>query len=395
MIARSALRAPCALLALARACPPVQAATPPPPPVPPAEALPYMVSLVNDGRLARSGAFRQTPEQVRRAMMGGARGVGLHQVGLDEAGKPKSKILLYAHGGVTSEHGGLRLVKDLKRVFADTDVHPVVFVWRTDIATTLVNIVQDQFRARAHQFPRRKLRFARFRAWLDRWVERVAKRARFGGLWHQMKENARLSSERSDGGARLAAEALAERIAANPDTEVHIAGHSAGTILLAHMLRLFQDGKVTTPRRLRVASATLLAPACTVDLFEDVYLPAMDRGMIGRLRIMNLDDHHERTDNLAFVYGRSILYMVQNSFERRGAKVLGLQETFWSEPSLQDLVRSRRVELAISPNTLPLGNPFAAHATRHKDFAHDEATLQALRTVVLQGDRGPSPDSLE
>lgn len=392
MIARSPARLVGATLALLLARPPVQAAKPPPPLVPPEQAMPHMISLVNDGRLARRGLFKQTPDGVRRAMMGGARRVGVHGASGPRADEPKSKVLLYAHGGVTSENGGLRLVKDLKRVFGDTDVHPVVFVWRTDIATTLVNMVQDQFRARAHQFERKKLRFARFRAWLDRWVERLAKRLRFGGLWSQMKENARLSSERSDGGARIAAEALADRIAANPDTEVHIAGHSAGTILLAHMLRLFQDGKVTTPRRLRIASATLLAPACTVELFDDVYMRALRSGMIGRLRIVNLDDHHERTDNLAFVYGRSILYMVQNSFERRGAKVLGLQETFWTEPGLQQLIMGRQVELAISPNTLPHGNPFAAGATRHKDFAHDEATLQGLRTVVLQGDLGAGPE---
>jgi pimeloyl-ACP methyl ester carboxylesterase len=345
-----------------------------------------MISLVNDGQLATTGPFKQTPDEVRRAMMGG--------VDMAAASGRKTKLLLYAHGGVTAENGGLQVIKDLKRVFAGTDVHPVVFVWRTDIASTLVNIVKDKFRTKGGPVvPREKLRFAWVREWLDRWVERIARRLRFSALWSQMKENARLSSERQDGGARIAAEALAERIAASPDTEIHIVGHSAGAILLAHMLRLFEDGKVPTTRRPRIASATLLGPACTVELFEDVYLRALRTGLVGRLRIVNLDDTHERADNVKFIYGKSILYLVQNSFEARGQKVLGLQETFWTEPGLQNLVLGRQVELAVGPNVLPAGSPFATGSTTHAGFAHDEKTLQGIRTVVLQGDPGAAPDA--
>lgn len=393
MIARSPAGRAGALLALLLVQAPAWAARPPPPLVPPAEALPHMISLVNDGRLARSGPFRQSPEDVRKVMLTGAEpGAGVGSEPGAAAARGPSKLLLYAHGGVTSETGGLRLVKDLKRVFAGTDVHPVTFVWRTDIASTLANIVKDQFRKPQNFVAREKLRFAWVREWLDTWVERIGRRWQISALWGQMKENARLSSERADGGARIAAEALAARITASPDTEVHLVGHSAGTILLAHMLRLFQDGKVPTSRRPRIASVTLLGPACTVDLFEDVYLPALESGMVGRLRIVNLDDAHERADNVEFIYGKSILYLVQNSFEPRGAKVLGLQETFWTDPRLQQLVTSRKVELAVGPNALPLGNPYATHSTTHAGFAHDEATLQAIRTVVLQGDPGAGPE---
>lgn len=392
MIVRSPARLAGLVLALLLVPPALWAARPPPPAVPPAQALPHMISLVNDGRLARSGLFKQSAEDVRRVVLG-------HTLERAEAtpaapGAPaaRPKLLLYAHGGVTGEDSGLLLIPELKRVFAGTEVHPVVFVWRTDIANTLANIIKDQFRLQENHVPREKLRFAWVREWLDTWVERIGRRWRISALWSQMKENARLSSEREDGGARVAAQALAELVAARPDTEIHLVGHSAGAILLAHMLRLFQDGKVPTSRPPRIASVSLLGPACTVSLFEDVYLRALDSGLLGRLRIVNLDDAHERKDNVQFIYGKSILYLVQNSFEAPGQKVLGLQETFWTAPRLQQLVMSRRIELAVGPNILPIGNPYATGTTTHAGFAHDEATLQGIRSVVLQGDPGAGPE---
>jgi pimeloyl-ACP methyl ester carboxylesterase len=91
--------------------------------------------------------------------------------------------------------------------------------------------------------------------------------------------------------------------------EIHLVGHSAGSIMLGHLL------SVMAARGLegRVASTHLYAPACTVQFANRYYAP--HRELMKRLNLSILSDKLERDDNVAAVYRKSLLYFVSNALE--------------------------------------------------------------------------------
>ena len=120
-----------------------------------------------------------------------------------------------------------------------------------------------------------------------------------------MKENALAASEPGKG-ATLVAE-LVGGLAAN-GVEVHLAAHSAGSILLAPMVGRF-------PSDATIKSCTLWAPAATMALYETTYHPAIVSGKIANFALYTLSDTKERDDNCAGIYHKSLLYMVSDAFE--------------------------------------------------------------------------------
>jgi hypothetical protein len=56
------------------------------------------------------------------------------------------------------------------------------------------------------------------------------------------------------------------------------------------------------------------APGCTVVQFRKSYLPAFRKDQIKHLNLFTLTDHAEQDDN-AFIYPKSLLYLVDNAFE--------------------------------------------------------------------------------
>ena len=59
-----------------------------------------------------------------------------------------------------------------------------------------------------------------------------------------------------------------ERLLEQRKVKIHLVGHSAGSILLGHFLDVLRANGL-----MRIASCTLLAPACTVQFALDHYWP--------------------------------------------------------------------------------------------------------------------------
>ena len=116
--------------------------------------------------------------------------------------------------------------------------------------------------------------------------------------WDEMKQNALAASD-PGGAAVLVADQLKTLATKMPGLEIHMVGHSAGSILLAPVVKLLTD------RGLKVQTCTLWAPACTVDLFRSTYLPAMQKGTLGKLAVFALNDKTERDDNCGKIYNKS------------------------------------------------------------------------------------------
>jgi len=143
-----------------------------------------------------------------------------------------------------------------------------------------------------------------------------------------------------------------------------------------------------------VESCTLWAPACTVELFKQHYLPAIKNKRIKRFALFVLSDKAEQDDHCANIYHKSLLYLVSNAFEdkpriplfRDGVPILGMEKWLRQDEELMALFKSDSADLVIAPNTRPANAIDASTALHHGDFDDDGATVKAtLRRILGDG----------
>lgn len=310
---------------------------------------------LDDGRLDGQGDYPSDPEALRESF---------RRVLRDQ--KPKH-VLLYAHGGLNTIKASARRVAAWKPVFEGNGIYGLHFVWETGFWAELKDVLlgrEREVRERAGGFG----------TWWDRIIEATtgwAGRA----LWKEMREGAALSFAHEASGGSLAMQWLMEEIERRPASQrpkVHLAGHSAGSILLAHLLDRWKE--IPAPP---VETLQLLAPACTLDLYHASILPALRARRVQRLHHFLLDDRRERDDTVAKIYRKSLLYLVSNAYEnkRRITPLLGMER--WLDQARTTGAKSR-----IHP-WMPTTHPEKTLATSHGSFDNDPRTMNALLTHVL------------
>ena len=341
---------------------------------------PHIVSIGNDGLLRPGGEFGTTEQSladlVDREM----------PTVMDKWRSPR--ILLYAHGGLVDEQSAVQKVAAYRGALLEREVYPISFIWKTDYWTTIKNVVQDALSKRRTE----GILDAAKDFMLDRLDDALEPLARVGtgkAEWDEMKENARLATESTkathgaDGGARLFLAGLERLFKRYPSLEVHIAAHSAGSIFMAPVVaRLTGDVGAGGLGR-TVATCSLWAPACTMELFDATYLPAIQGNRVQHFALYTLTDKTEQDDDCAGIYHKSLLYLVSNSFERTpripmfrdGYPILGMEKFVKKSPALDALFKAQKAQWIRSPNTEEDGAPGAATAKHHGDFDDDRATL--------------------
>jgi hypothetical protein len=215
-----------------------------------------------------------------------------------------------------------------------------------------------------------------------------------------MKENAIWATAKDDGGTQFALKKLAAVVDKDPSIEIHIVGHSAGAIFHAPLVQLLASkGNITsgpmkgkTGLGLGIASCTLWAPACTVELFKNAYAPFVTKGLIERFTLFTLTDDTEQDDHCANIYHKSLLYLVSNAFEAKrpipildpdGEPILGMAKFVRDDKDLGNLFDSPSANWILSPNSEPEGSKDAARARHHGDFDDDKYTLRATLARIL------------
>jgi hypothetical protein len=241
------------------------------------------------------------------------------------ASKPP-RIVIYAHGGLNSEDASIDRIQTLAPYFKANGVYPVFLTWRTGPTETLSAILDDELKKISRPegdvgdlFERVKETAAEV---LDRTIEVLARPAA-KPIWSQMKQNAQASVD-GGRGCTLLADALADLQAQLPQLEIHLVGHSAGAIILGHLLDLLPARKLT------ITSCHLYAPACTVRFALEHYLPAIENKVLTRKRvhIHLLSDSNEICDTVG-PYRKSLLYLVSRSLEScHKMPILGLEQIF-------------------------------------------------------------------
>ncbi|HEY0957116.1 MAG TPA: C1 family peptidase [Roseateles sp.] len=249
-----------------------------------------------------------------------------------KAGKAKTvKLALYAHGGLNSEVGSIQRIRVLAPYFLANGIYPLFFTWKTGPGETLKYMLEDLKHRIIDSDDRSegwldRLREAASEA-KDRSIEAVGRQfAR--GIWSEMRENA-AGGATTDHVLELSARMLRElrdALAKNGQVlELHLIGHSAGSILLGHLL-----GHLGGAKALGVASCELYAAACSSAFAVRHYGGATDVLPLDRLRLHVLTDANERADGLPSaerdIYGKSLLYLVSRALDDiRKQPLLGME----------------------------------------------------------------------
>lgn len=361
---------------------------------------PHVVSLGNDGRLRPEGTYGTSERDVEEIFR--------TEFPRITAGWKRRRILLYAHGGLVDEATAIQRLAEYRPTLLENGVYPVSFVWRSDFWSTVKNILEDAFRRRR---PEGFLDAAKDFL-LDRLDDALEPLARWIGgraAWEEMKENALLATAGDRGGARVALREIAALLERDPSVEVHLAGHSAGSVFLAPVAQVIgTEGTVAAgPAKgaaglgRRVATCTLWAPACTTRLYEESYHPLAVAGRapgartgIGDLAVFALTDRAERDDHCAGIYRKSLLYLVSHAFESPpriplfrpdGVGLLGMERFLGRDSAFGRLAAKGGATLVLSPNREDPATGRGSSARSHGAFDDDDATVRSTLVRVLGG----------
>ena len=334
---------------------------------------PYVVNTGRNGELSPAGEFHTTYQDLEE--------LAGHLLPAKRAewnippGAPID-VAIYAHGGLVDEQGAGESAREWVKLFTDAQVFPIYLIWESDLLSVLNDRVQNELKKRG-EIPTGGLVTMLDDAWSDRVegiVRRVGKR-----VWQDMKDKGRLITYNTAG--RGGGMQLMELLAPQRDTiRLHLVGHSAGAIVHAYLA----DWLIT--QGWTIASASFLAPAATVELFDSRIQPHLQSGKLGRYAQFHLQDALERTEGgamrLVLGYRRSLLYLVSNALEERAhVPVLGMAKFFDAAVVPRNLPH---LQHRVAPSSLATG------ATKHGNV-DDDARTQASVLAHIQGRPVPLP----
>lgn len=352
---------------------------------------PHVISLGNDGKLSDQGTYGTSKEEVKR----------IFQDDIPRVTKnwDKIRILLYAHGGLVGESSFLQRVAEYRAALLNVKVYPLAFVWHTDLWSTVTNILKDAVSKRRPEGPLdNAMDFMLDR--LDDTLELIVRGLKVKGLWDEMKENAWRATLLSDGGARLTAHYLSDLMDKNGNVEVHVVGHSAGSIFHAPLIQyLTTKGEIpgnqwsnkTQGLGRKITSCTLWAPGIRMNEFRQTYLPAVQSGAIERFALYTLTDEAERGDHCAGIYHKSLLYMVSNALEENLSEpILGMEKFVKEDTDLKALFSDGVARWVKAPDHT--GDPPVSKSSKHGDFDDDTPTLMSTLAFMVPSMKRPETD---
>lgn len=259
---------------------------------------------------------------------------------LQKKGTKTVKVALYAHGGLNSEDASRKRISIMGPWFEKNDVLPIFFTWKTGAAESVTNMLRD---AAGRFIPggpgpsggffdvirdaAERLRNAAIEA-TDRTIELFCSEFLVRAIWTEMKTNAAGAGDHEGALSKTAIalqNAAAELKKSGQSLEIHLIGHSAGAILLGHLLPLLKN---------KVGSVNLYAPACTVDFANRTYVPQLTKGALldpatCKFNVHNLNHQTELADTVG-PYQKSLVYLICRALEaQHKTPILGM-EAAWN-----------------------------------------------------------------
>ncbi|MDZ4755190.1 MAG: caspase family protein [Phycisphaerae bacterium] len=326
----------------------------------------HVINL-NQGRFSQGGRFTSTKEDVDALFREHLR------AWLAAGGTGPARIVLFAHGGLVGEESGLTIAAHQTPWWMANGVYPIHFVWETGFWETISQIITG---SAGRALGRRDLA-----DWTTDPVLEALARV-FGGptIWSGMKRSAERSFDAAGGGRRALTLLQEEIDRSDRDIEFHLVGHSAGSILHAHLLQAARSLGLPAAQTL-----TLMAPAITVEEFRARVAPLVGSA-VKRVKMFTMARDLERADNCG-PYQKSLLYLIRASLEAEsGTEILGLEESLRRNGDVARL-------FGLANATNPPGDiafsgtaPGVTEATAHGAFDDDPATMNSVLRHVLGAD---------
>ncbi len=334
--------------------------------------------LLNNGRFSQSNMLDTTKGDVDRIF----NVLIPREIEVAKHEKRKAKILFYAHGGLVKETRALGIAAKQLDYWRSVKVYPVFFIWKTGLAETLKNLVQDA-NSKTESGSRGLIGDI-----TDEAVEELSRLIGGDTIWTGMKDNACIANENAGGGEYIAGK-IAALINQHPnDIEIHTLGHSAGSIFNAHFMKsiINKGGNVKT--------AHFLAPAISRKEFNKKVAPFLGDS-IGHLTLFTMIKRLEKADTVAGIYRKSLLYLIYGALEdKRNTDILGLELSLRGNRKLSKLfglgkAPSKKAEVVWSPSNDMAGGS-ASQSKSHGGFDDDPATMQSVARRILDK-RGGEP----
>ncbi|GAX88455.1 hypothetical protein EFBL_0064 [Effusibacillus lacus] len=234
---------------------------------------------------------------------------------------------------------------------------------------------------------------------VDELIEEAAKL--FPGPWEAMKRRGMQVFASHGGGwhfVLLLSKALKK---AGLHAEIHLVGHSAGSIVLYTFLKQLLEGKGDFYPYLKGITCTLYAPACTVQQFEDAYVRAVDHYLLKRFFLYTLSDKLERSDASVPYYSKSILYLVSRGLEAQSGEkpIFGMEIYAKNSPALKRIMDSGKGAWVVAdeesrPVCFDAGREvleLISLAKQHGGFSYDPATLNSTGKTIISRNWLPEP----
>ena len=353
----------------------------------------YVVNVTAGGRMDTKGKATSDPAQI--AALAAKMATDIDAWATPAQGGHKRRLVLYAHGGLVGEELGTQIADRMINWWRQNYIYPVHIVWESDAATTILGFLQHQL----EDLP--------FGGQLAGGYEQLDTLLEITGrsiqrLWKEMKANARLASapwskpiDATAPGVTAFIKHLKAYRTVHPDLEVHLVGHSAGSVMLAGVVERLAAENIP------VESLQLMAGAISIDEFlSDVAsrlagVPGSN-GMVKRFTAYDLEEKWELDDvcpgpPTPAVYHKSLLYFVARALEpdfwEFEKPMVGLARTISAKlksnpsKSLLDLIGGPS-NLVLAPNSaLRPDSRSTAHG--HGEFDDDAATMTSVLLRIL------------
>ena len=287
------------------------------------------------------------------------------------SGKGYQHLVIYAHGGLNGLEGEAHRIAGMRRVFKRYGIYNLHMMWGTDFLGEIFQkagpTIQSRMGGLASDIS-------------DAVFEQTAKTLGGARVWRHIKEdaaNAFTPQAPFGGGIEGLSPVLTKLASAAKPPKIHIVAHSAGCILVAHLLNWLADSALKT---LKIDSIHLMAPACQNALLKQAYETVATKGT--PIRIYNLSDKMEQDDIVGLPwlpllrYNKSLLYLVSNAFEPLDSNLAGMEKFAANLPAWPSL------EVTYSKTGGKMGNTTSA-STSHGGFDNDGATLTSVISHIL------------
>lgn len=313
----------------------------------------------------------------------------------------KKRVLIYAHGGLNAEEDSINRVRVMAPYFKANGIYPIFISWKTgfleSISNQLGDFLTENFRQAGIDPASAKAQgiLDKLREPIDRGIEKMSRHIMVRGVWNEMKENAQYASDRAvrgypqqgsgvrPGAMVILSKALAD-LQKDASFDLHLMGHSAGSILFGYFL------DELTKRKLTVNSISLFAPACTLEFANKHYIRACEKGVYkkSQLHIHNMDDERELADSVG-PYGKSLLYLVSRALEDiHKMPLLGMAAAWEKQNASEDdgkfnTCQQREIETWL--NFAAKGAGQVKHTRYGKDFSKVSTSLRGDQIDLSHG----------